>query len=71
MIMQFIKEVLFPAFGLTVGFVIVTLVCFLIVDTMTSIIRAADALERIADALESEEEDEEDEEEDKEEGGAK
>ena len=50
--MQFIKEFLFPVLGLTVGFVIVTLVCFLIVDTMTSIIRAADALERIADALE-------------------
>ena len=66
MIMQFIKEFLFPALGLTVGFVIVTLVCFLIVDTMTSIIRAADALERIADALESEEEDDEEEK-----GGAK
>lgn len=69
--MQFIKEFLFPVLGLTVGFVIVTLVCFLIVDTMTSIIRAADALERIADALEGDDEDEEDEEEDKEEGGTK
>ena len=54
--MQFIKEFLFPTLGLTVGFVIVTLVCFLIVNTMTSIIRAADALERIADTLEGEEE---------------
>ena len=59
--MQFIKEFLFPVLGLTVGFVIVTLVCFLIVDTMTSIIRAADALERIADTLEGEEEDDEEE----------
>jgi len=60
--MQFIKEFLFPVLGLTVGFVIVTLVCFLIVDTMTSIIRAADTLERIADTLEDEEEDDEEEE---------
>lgn len=65
--MQFIKEFLFPALGLTMGFVIVALVCFLIVDTMTSIIRAADALERIADVLECDDEDEED---NKEKGGA-
>ena len=64
--MQFIKECLFSALGLTVGYVIVTLVCFLIVDTMTSIIRAADVLERIADTLEGEEEDDEEEK-----GGAK
>lgn len=71
MIWQFIMEILFPALGVTVIVLLSVLCLFWIVDAITSIVRAADALERIADVLEGDDEDEEDEEEDKEEGGAK
>ncbi len=64
--MQFLKEFLFPAFVCcSVLFVVCLGVCWL-VHVIHSVSRAADALERIADALESEEEDDEEEK-----GGAK
>ena len=69
--MQFLKEFLFPAFGMfTVACVAGVCISWLF-HVIHSISRAADALERIADVLEGDDEDEEDEEEDKEEGGAK
>jgi len=70
--MLFIKECLFPALGVTVIVLLIVLCFFWIVDAIASIVRAADALERIADVLECDEDVEEDEEEDNEEkGGAK
>ena len=68
MIMEFIKEFLFPALCFTACSALVVLFIFWIVDVMSSVVRAADALERIADALECDDEDEDDNEE---EGGAK
>ena len=63
MIMQFLKECLFPALGCcSVVFVVCLGVCWL-VHVIHSVSRAADALERIADARECDDEDEEDEEE--------
>ena len=58
--MQFIKEFLFPALGLTVCIVLLALFIFWIVDALNSVVRSADALERIADTLEGDNEDEED-----------
>lgn len=69
--MQFIKECLFPSLVFTVCGVLIILFIFLMIDALNSVVRAADALERIADVLEGDDEDEEDVEEDKEEGGAK
>ena len=68
--MQFIKECLFPSLVFTVCGVLIILFIFLIIDALNSVVRSADALERIADALECEDEDE-DEEDNEEEGGAK
>ena len=63
MITQFLKECLFPALGFCSAVFVVGLgVCWLI-HVIHSVSRAADALERIADALECDDEDEEDEEE--------
>ena len=63
MITQFLKECLFPALGCcSVVFVVGLGACWLI-HVIHSVSRAADALERIADALECDNEDEEDEEE--------
>lgn len=57
MITQFLKECLFPALGFcSVVFVVGLGVCWLI-HVIHSVSRAADALERIADALEFDEED--------------
>ena len=69
MMMQFLKEFLFPALGAT------TVACVAVVGiawlfyVIHSIPRAANALERIADVLECDEDEEEDEEEDNEEKG--
>ncbi len=65
--MQFIKECLFPSLVFTVCGVLIVLFIFLIIDALNSVVRSADALKRIADALECDEEDKED---DKEKGGA-
>ena len=68
--MQFLKEFLFPAFGMfTVACVAGVCIAWL-VHVIHSISRAADALERIADVLECDEDVEEDEEEDNEEEGS-
>lgn len=57
--MQFLKEFLFPALGCcSVVFVVVLGIAWLI-HVIHSVSRAADALERIADALECDDEDEE------------
>ena len=64
--MQFIKECLFPSLVFTVCGALITLFIFLIIDALNSVVRSADALERIADTLEGEEEDDEEEK-----GGAK
>ena len=58
MIWQVIMEVLFPALGVTVIVLLIVLCLFWIVDAIASIVRAADALERIADVLEGDDEDE-------------
>ena len=68
--MQFLKEFLFPAFGMfTVACVAGVCIAWLF-HVIHSISRAADALERIADVLECDEDDEEEEEDNEEEGGA-
>lgn len=67
----FLKEFLFPAFGLFTVVCVAGVGIAWLFHVIHSISRAADALERIADVLECDDEDEEDVEEDKEEGGAK
>ena len=69
--MQFLKEFLFPAFGVATVVCVAGVGIAWLFHVIHSISRAADALERIAYVLEGDDEDEGDEEEDKEEGGAK
>ena len=70
MVKLFLNDFLFPVLGWTLCGVVGTLIVFWLVDVISSISRAADALERIADALECDDEDEEAEEDDEEKGGA-
>ena len=59
--MQFIKECLFPSLVFMVCGAFIILFIFMIIDALKSVVRSADALERIADTLEGEEEDDEEE----------
>ena len=69
MMMQFLKEFLFPAFGVATVLCVAGVGIAWLFHVIHSISRAADALERIADVLECDEDDEEEEEEDNEEEG--
>ena len=63
MIMQFIKECLFPLLACLTFACLVSVGVVWLLHVINSVSRAADALERIADVLECDEDDEEEDEE--------